>query len=363
VADLTGRADPLAAALAWMTDDLARPVDLTAGPVFGHAVFRLAADRVLWYHRAHHIALDGYSFGLFARRVAEVYSARASAHELPPCWFGSLRAVAEADTAYRDSGQYHRDRDHWLAYSAGRPAPVTLAGRFGPLSGTVLRCEASLDQPVKDALASAARAAKAVWSDALTAAFAAYVHRMTGARQVNLALPVMSRMGSVALRVPCMMLNIVPLWVDADPVASLVELTGRTATEIRIGRPHHRYRYEHLRRDLKLAPSDRNLFGPLANIMPFDYGLTFASLPAVVRNASAGPVEDMCLNIYDRADGSGLHVTLDANPACYTSGELAVHLRRFLGFLAGLAAHPAQPIGAAALLPGENSTSYGAVLG
>ncbi|HEY4459217.1 MAG TPA: condensation domain-containing protein, partial [Pseudonocardiaceae bacterium] len=71
VADLTDRPDPLAAALKWMTDDLARVVDLAWSPVFAHAVFRLGPDRVIWYHRVHHIAMDGYGLGLFARRVAE----------------------------------------------------------------------------------------------------------------------------------------------------------------------------------------------------------------------------------------------------------------------------------------------------
>src|SRR5205807_518919 len=161
---------------------------------------------------------------------------------------------------------------------------------------------------------SAARGGKAVWTEALTAAFAAYLHRMTGAGQVNLALPVMSRMGSVALRVPCMVLNVVPLWVEIEPELSLAELTGRIAAEIRAGRPHHRYRYEQLRRDLKLVASERRLFGPSVNIMPFDYGLTFAGSPTVACNVAAGLVEDMVINIYDRADGGGPHINLDANP-------------------------------------------------
>jgi nonribosomal peptide synthetase MxcG len=351
VADLSGHADPLAVARAWMADDLARPVDLMADPVFGHALFQLAADRLVWYHRVHHIALDGYGLGLIARRVAEVYTAMIERREPVECGFGSLRAVVDEDLAYQNSERYQRDRDYWVTYAADRPEPVTLAGRFGPLSPAILRCEDHLDESTVDALREAARAAKAFWTDALTAAFAAYLHRMTGARQLNLGLPVMSRMGSVALRVPCMVLNVVPVWVAVEPAVSLAELTSRVATEIRRGRPHHRYRYEQLRRDLKLVASDRKLLGPSVNIMPFDYGLSFAGHPAVVRNVSAGAlVEDMMINIYDRADGSGVHITFDANPACYTMDQLTVHLRRFGHFLADLATHPTQPIGQATLL-------------
>ena len=64
------------------------------------------------------------------------------------------------------------------------------------------------------------------------------------------------------------------------------------------------------------------MFGPSINIMPFDYGLRFAGHPAVVRNVSAGLVEDMVVNVYDRADGSGPHLTFDGNPVLYPREEL-----------------------------------------
>ncbi len=350
LADLTDEIDPLATALAWMTDDLGRVVDLTASPLFGHAVFRLAPDRVIWYHRVHHIAMDGYGLGLFARRVAEVYTASVEGREAPECWFGSLRAVVDEDIAYQDSEQCRLDRDHWLAYYADRPAPPSLAAPTAWLPDTVSRHEDDLSPSTSDALACAARTARASWPDALLAAVAAYLHRMTGAAQVCLALPVMSRMGSVALRVPCMALNVVPVWVGVEPSTSLAELTGRVAEEIRAGRPHHRYRHERLRQDLRRGAGDRTLFGPSVNIMPFDYGLSFAGQPATVHNLAAGLVDDLRINIYDRADGTGRHLTFDANPDRYTEGELGAHLRRFLGFLADIAAHPTRPIGAAALL-------------
>jgi nonribosomal peptide synthetase MxcG len=108
-----------------MSDDLARVVDIAWSPMFAHALFRLAPDRVIWYHRVHHIAMDGYGLGLFARRVAEVYTASVSGQEAPECWFGSLRAVVDDDIAYRNSEQCGKDRDHWLAYYADRPAAKT----------------------------------------------------------------------------------------------------------------------------------------------------------------------------------------------------------------------------------------------
>jgi hypothetical protein len=329
VADLTDQPDPLATALKWMTGDLADVVDLAKAPVFAHAVFRLAPDRVLWYHRVHHIALDGYGLGLFAQRVAEVYTASVEHREAPERWFGSLRAVVDEDIAYQDSAECARDRDHWLAYYADRPAPVSLAPPTAWLPGTVARREA----PLPTSLDRVAREAKATWSDALIAAVAAYLHRRTGAAQICLGLPVMSRLGSVAVRVPCLALNVVPVWVTVEPTATLAALTAQVAAEIRTGRPHHRYRHERLRRDLRLTGGERRLFGPLVNIMPFDYGLTFAGHRAVVRNLAAGLVDDLMINLYDRADGTGRHITFDANPDRYTDDEIGSRLTEFLGFL------------------------------
>jgi amino acid adenylation domain-containing protein/thioester reductase-like protein len=190
-----------------------------------------------------------------------------------------------------------------------------------------------------------ARTASASWPDVVVAATAAYLHRMTGAAEVVLGMPVMVRLGSVSLRVPCMVLNIVPLRLQVDPATSLAELTGQVARQIAADRAHHRYRYEHLREDLGLTGGRGKLYGPALNIMPFDYGLRFGGHHGVVHNISAGPVEDVAFNVYDRADGTGLRLAVDGNPACYEAEELDRHRRRFVAFLAATTTRPDLGIG------------------
>jgi amino acid adenylation domain-containing protein len=344
VLDLASAPDPVAAALAWMRADLAEPVDLRRDPVFGQALLRVGPEHFLWYQRVHHIALDGYGLSLVARRVAEVYTALVADREPPECGFGSLAGVVEDDLCYQDSERFAADRDYWVGKAEGRPAPVVLANRAGPLARTVVRVSADLDTTDVDALKAVASGVDATWSEVLVAAFAAYTHRMSGADELVFALPMMARLGSVSLRVPCMVTNVVPLWVRVEPGASLADLTGQVSAELRAARPHLRYRYEQLRRDLKLVASERKLFGASVNIMPFDYGLRFAGLRGVVHNVSAGLVEDMVLHVYNRADGSGLGVVVDANPSCYTQEEIETHLSRFLAFLRRVTAAPAGPV-------------------
>ncbi|WP_437786409.1 myxochelin non-ribosomal peptide synthetase MxcG [Sorangium sp. So ce1097] len=342
--DVGAAPDPWVAAQAWMREDLRTPADLARGPLFTQALFTAGPGRTFWYQRAHHIALDGFGFSLVARRVADVYTARVEGRASAGGAFGPLRQVVEEDLAYRASPDLERDRAFWLQRFADRPEPVSLGGRPSLMSPDSLRRTAFLSPSGVERLQAAARGARATWPDVVVAATAAYLHRLTGAPEVVLGLPVMGRLGSVSLRVPSMVMNIVPLRVPVRPGASLSDVARQVADELRTLRPHLRYRYEQLRRDLRLIGGDRRLFGPVVNIMPFDYDLRFAGQRAVAHNISAGPVEDLSIGVYARSDGRGPRIDLDASPACYGAEELAAHERRLLTFLEALAAAPEQAI-------------------
>ncbi len=346
VADFSGAPDPREAAQAWMRRDLARTVDLGRGPLFAEALLKTASDRFFWYQRAHHIALDGYGFSLMARRVSELYTALASGKPATG-GFGPLRSVLAEDAAYQAGERVALDRAFWMERFADRPTPVSLANP-APMSSTFVRHTRCLPASDVERLAASASRASLTWPDLVLAATAAWLHRRTHAQEVVLGLPVMSRLGSAAVRVPCMAMNIVPLRVRVRPDAGLFELGRAVASELRAIRPHLRYRYEQLRRDLRLVGGQRRLFGPVVNIMPFDYALNFAGMPAAAHNISAGPVEDLSIGLYARSDGQGLRIDFDANPACYRAEELDTLQRDFLQLLESLLDSPEQPLRQAA---------------
>ena len=342
VMDVSQTPDPWSAARDWMRTDLAQPVDLTRGPLFTQTLFKASSERFFWYQRIHHIAMDGYGFSLLARRVAELYTALASRQPITG-GFGRLRAVLDEDAAYQSGPQRELDRAFWMEHLADAPTPVTLA-RPAPMSSSFVRQTRHLGTAETEKLHTAAKQAGVSWPDLVLAAAAAWLHRKTDASEVVLGLPVMSRLGSAALRVPCMAMNIVPLRVPVRPELGLFELAKGVASELRAIRPHLRYRYEQLRRDLKMVGGQRRLFGPVVNIMPFDYGLRFAGLRTVAHNISAGPVEDLSIGVYARSDGLGPRVDFDANPACYRADELDAHQREFLHLLEKWVASPHEAI-------------------
>ena len=153
--------------------------------------------------------------------MADLYTALIDGRPCENGAFAPLRAVIDEDLAYSVSEKFTRARDFWMERSAGWPEPVSLTSRRAPFGPGFIRSTAHLPQPGLEALAAAAVQAGVQWPEALTAVTAAFLHRETGASDIVLGMPVMGRLGSASLRVPCMVMNIVPLRVTVDPALSL----------------------------------------------------------------------------------------------------------------------------------------------
>ena len=127
IIDVSGEVDARVAAETWMKADLARPFDLARGPLFGYALFRVAADRFYFYARYHHVVIDGFGCSLVARRLAEVYTDLVVGRDLSKGSFGGIAYLLEEDAAYHASDQFTQDRQFWLDYLADAPEPISLS--------------------------------------------------------------------------------------------------------------------------------------------------------------------------------------------------------------------------------------------
>ncbi|MEC1410286.1 amino acid adenylation domain-containing protein [Bacillus safensis] len=330
---LQNEKQPLDAAKAWMKADLSTPVSLEKDVLFREVLFQLADDRFIWYQRIHHIAIDGFAFSLIARRVAEVYSALSQGTPVPPQTFGALHDVVEEESTYRQSNRYEADRTFWKNRFADQPEIVSLAELAPRTSDHFIRKTAGYDAEKVSKMKKNAQAFGGTWHEMILAASALYMHRMTGAHDIVLGLPVMMRLGSCALQIPGMVMNLVPLRLTCKPEMTLSALVRQVSDELKAIRPHQRYRHEDMRRDFKLIGRNQRLFGPQINIMPFDYNLMFDQSVGQAHNLSAGPVDDISINIYDRADGNGFQIDFDANPAVYKEQAVDAHQQRFLQLL------------------------------
>ncbi|MBD0695624.1 amino acid adenylation domain-containing protein [Streptomyces sp. CBMA123] len=356
--DLRAAHDPDAEAEAWMRADLARPADLTTGPLFTQALIRLTDDRRLWYRRIHHLAVDAYALTLLGDRVAARYTAHTTGTEPGPSPFAGLAEAAAEEAAYRAGGDYAADRAHWTAHLAGAETPATLPGPAeDPAAVSApLRLTATLPVGTRERLERAAAAVRATWAELLLAATAGYLHRLTGTEDVVLGLPLANRRGPATLRTPVATANVLPLRLAVRPADTAEDLLRQVVRALRTARRHQRYPLEDLRRDLGLTGGRRALFGPMVNIKAFEADLDLGGLAGVVRNLAAGPVDDLAVNVSPGPDGA-LRLALDADPARHGAASLAIHRDGLLRYLDALAEQlltdPRTPIGRIDLLDAD----------
>ncbi|MET9440754.1 amino acid adenylation domain-containing protein [Streptomyces sp. NPDC006610] len=354
--DVSDADDPEGAAWERVRAELATPVDLDKGPLFSHTLITLAPDRRLWLLRAHHILLDGYSYKLLGRRLADTYNALAEGREPAPAVFAPVGRLQAEEAAYLASERCARDRAYWSRRLAGLPEPARLTRRTAAPVAPFLRRTAELDGADAQALSDAAARLGVTRTDLLTAAVAAYLHRMTGAEDLVLGMATMSRLGSAALRTPGTASDILPLRVAAGPGTAVADLVRAVAGELVQLRRHQQYRGEFIRRDLNVLGTGRRLHGPVLNIVPFTEALDFGGHPATWHHLSGGAVDDLQITVRPGTRPDGLWLAFDANPALYDEDELALHRDRFLLLLRRLAqAAPTTPVGDLdLLLPGEH---------
>lgn len=278
--------------------------NLQAGPLF-YSVLYVSNHAAIWYLQAHHLVCDGYGYSLLHSQMSRRYRKKMRRGD----HFGSYADLIADDRAYQESAQRDADRDYW----------VNLLGESratGLADGAALPSASSITHSVP--LPSSEHSGSAIaWPHRLVAATAALVHCRTGSSRPVVGLPVANR-SATTWRVPAMAMNIVPVPVTIPPAATVDDLAAQVAATMGRSRPHLRYRYEWLRRDLKLSPTHERLFAPTVNVIPYFDPPLLPGCQVQLLPISAGPVDDLSIT----ARGSG-QVTVEANPALYTQAQLA----------------------------------------
>ncbi len=342
--DLSAQADPVQAAHAWMKASLSVSCDVTADPLYRTALLRLSPTRHWWYLQVHHIALDGFGYGLLQQAVGARYNARVGGGPLPalPDW--RLDRVVEAEARYRADGGFDADRAFWRAHLRDVPAPLVLAPKQD-IAADARRATRVLDVNRVHALRAAAERVDVDWNAWLLCAVGIWLAKQGGQCDLTLGLPVMNRLGTPALGVPCMAMNIVPLRMHVDAERSPRALARECAERLRAIRPYLYYRYGWIRGDLGLLERNAFLFNQAVNVMPFERQVAFHGLASDTRAVSGGPVKD--LNVTLTVRGGMWHLTLEANPNAYDEAMLAAHARNLAEWLDAFAEQaPDVPVGA-----------------
>ncbi|WP_043826400.1 non-ribosomal peptide synthetase [Rhodococcus opacus] len=339
--DFRGDAEPVDAARRWMRADCETPLDPTRDRLVESSILRVGDEHYLWYSKIHHVALDGYGAMTMLNRIAARYSAEVLGRDLPPGEAADPRHLYDADQQYRSSSRFAADRQFWADRISGLGPGSTLARRTGPAVAT----STDAAGPLPDAAERALGVAGTHGTAAIIAAFACYLSRMTGRRDVLVKIPVSARTTATLRRSGGMVAGVVPLPVRIRPEDTVGQLIERVQLDLMGALRHQRFGLGDIRRDAGAAAAE-SLSGPMVNVMLFHQELALGPLVGEYHIVTSGPVDDLLVNVYQSGAPVRTFVHFLANPHRYDPGEVGAHHRRFVELLGDfLAAGADAPVG------------------
>ncbi|MFE2322531.1 amino acid adenylation domain-containing protein [Streptomyces sp. NPDC059385] len=364
VTDVSGAADPAAAAHEAIRADLRVPFALTEGddehgggvdggargPLFRLSLFTLGADRAFFCLLNHHLVSDGFSYVIYWQRLAAIYEALLTGADLDEGRFPSLTALLDAEAGYVGSARAERDAAYWEERFADRPEPISLSTGDAEPAQTFLQEQDVLPEAVAERLRALAWESRVTWQTVLVAALGAYTGRMAGTEDVMLSVPVTARVGGDTQKVPGMVVNYLPLRLSVDGATTRTGLLADAYRSFSQALRHQRHRVSRIRRAMGLPSDDRRPFGPFLNMMPQVEKLAIGPCAATIHSPSTGLVDDLEFTVADKGD-AGIGIDLNGNEARYTRSEVRAHLDRFVSYLDRfLTAGPDAPLAGLELL-------------
>ncbi|MCX5414497.1 non-ribosomal peptide synthetase [Streptomyces sp. NBC_00059] len=215
--DLSGAADPRAAALAWARRRTATGL-APSRAVFDSALLRLGPDAWAWYLDVDHLVCDAWSMALILRTLSDYYELDREGRlgEAPP--LPPFQAYADHERAGRGSERRRRARRHWEALAAQPVERLAFHGREEDLAGQTRTARISLDLgPRRSARITGFARAEGYASPATAfgAALFAYLHRVGGGELLRIGTPFAGRPAEFRSTIGLFM-NVLPLQVRID---------------------------------------------------------------------------------------------------------------------------------------------------
>lgn len=333
-----------------LADDALTPFDMFVGPLFRARLVRMAGDRHELVVSAHHIICDGWSCGLVANEIAELYSALVERREAQLDEPASYSEYAVADVQLRDSSD-NRDAEHyWLDVYKTIPALPDLPTdhpRSDVRTFAGATAFGTIGRDLYEKIKAGATGKGVSLFVMLLSGYTALLNRLSGQTDLAVGIPLA---GQTALDNPNLVghcVNALPLRLEVSPTTTVGALLTHAREKLLDAYDHQSFTYGTLVQKLgvKRDPARLPLSEVQFNVEQFASTLSFAGMTAkATANPKSAVNADMFLNIVESPDG--LRLEWDYNKDLYEEETIRRWMRAFEQIVVQLAGDNDKAIGA-----------------
>lgn len=299
--------------IAWLrAEAVETPFDLVNGPLFHATVVLLGTERAELILTGHHIVYDGWSCGLVAAELMQLYAnfvtGGGGADSLPPA--ESFCAYSMAELGIEHVKAAEADRRYWISlYDASVPVLNLPADRARPPQRTFLSRRE--DMPLDAALVSAIRRFGAGQGCSLFvtmfALFSGLMARLSGSDEVVIGVPAAGQSASGKTQLVGHCINLLPIRVAADPEAPVGDLLTDARRRFLDAYEHQSCTFGGILKHLQVGRDPSRL--PLVQVL--------FNVDAPIHSADLSP--------------AGLIVDLSSNPRHFENFELFLNVSEVNG--------------------------------
>ncbi|MGE8542284.1 MAG: condensation domain-containing protein [Acinetobacter sp.] len=323
--------------LDWADQAVEPPFDLSEGHLYDYVFAHLAEQKYGLFFRAHHVALDGYAYGLMISRFLDYYQSLKNAAPLKNKAFDHFDKFLADEQRYLQSPKAEQDLQFWRENFSNELAPKKRLKRKlkqpfyqGP------RYEDVIDWETQQQMNQLAAELKLPSAMVVMAVIMSYLVKQSGDEKQCFGVPMMSRLGTASMRIPCLVMNILPLRLAGNGQENLPETVQLLAQRFNEIRPYQQSYFEQMRHVLEgFDPYENILFGPIVNWIPYPLPEQFEGCRLTKTTISAGPIEDFDIAITNKfVDGiERLYLAVDGHKELYDVQALGEYWHDFMRML------------------------------
>ncbi|MEJ7687882.1 MAG: condensation domain-containing protein [Variovorax sp.] len=337
------------------------PFVLERGPLLRATLYRLSPDAHCLVMTAHHAVCDGWSWGVIADELGQLYAEQIGAGPAldPAPRYADYQAWESAEAA-GPAMQSHVD--YWLKQFAGSSLPVLELplDRPRPAVRTFAsqRIDHLLDSNLLDGLRKTGAGVGASLYAVLFSGFAALLHRLTAQEDLVVGIAAAGQLASNMPRLVGHCVNLLPLRVAVDAALPFEALIRQSSGLLLDGVEHQNLAYGALLRKLPMARDASRL--PLVSVLfnvDRDAAPGRGTFPGI--DAAQGSVArafenfELFVNIVPAA--GGMQVELQYNTDLFDHATIERWLRIYETLLRAAAADPALAVGRLELRGAEDA--------
>ncbi|WP_194974094.1 non-ribosomal peptide synthetase [Aquiflexum lacus] len=278
--------------------------DFKNGPLVRFSLIELSHESFLFTITAHHLVVDGWSFGIMLEEIASIYNALENNKpiELPEAFqFGQY---ADEMELFSHSKEYQFTEKYWLEKYKLIPEQLELpTDKPRPNQRTFKskRIDFELPSELVKSIKVLGKKFKSSLVSTIMAAFEIFLSKITGQDDLVLGLPAAGQAATDHLVLMGHCVNLLPIRAKVDQNLSFEEYLGKRRLELLDDYDHQKYTFGNLIKKLNLE-----------------------------RDASRIPLVPLVFNIDvgmdDQVNFSGLEHSLISNPRKFENFEIFLNL-------------------------------------